>query len=220
MCGRYNIVTDTDTLIDAFEVMVNELSSNGVETVRYNIPPTSNVPVVHLRNGKRTLSLAHWGLLPHWAKDKRLGFKTFNARSETITQKPSFKDPIKRSRCIVPASGWFEWRKEGGIKQPYYFQTGQLIAFAGISTYHPGFKLLSCSIITTAASPIAAYIHPRMPVILRQSDTAEWLSVETDMHKVLSLLHPYRGEDLSCVRVSTKVNSTSYNDADCVQEIE
>ena len=220
MCGRYNIVTDTDALIDAFAIVVNELGSNGGVITRYNIPPASEIPIVCTRRGQRTLSLAHWGLLPRWAKDRKLAFKTFNARGETITEKASFKDSIRRSRCIVPASGWFEWRKEGDVKQPYYFQTGQLIPFAGISAYHPDFKLLSCSIITTAASPMAAGIHPRMPVILQRQDIDEWMSSETDTSRILSLLHPYGDENLSITKISTKVNSTRYNEPDCVRQIE
>ena len=105
MCGRYNIVTDAQALIDAFDIAFNELSDTQLNTARYNIPPTSTVPVVIMRDGRRTLSGAHWGLLPHWAKDKKLAFRTYNARSETITEKASFRSPIKKSRCIVPASG-------------------------------------------------------------------------------------------------------------------
>lgn len=220
MCGRYNIVTDTDALLDAFAVMANELSGISGDESRYNIAPTSNVPIVHTRCGSRTLSMAHWGLLPHWAKDRKLAFKTFNARCETITDKPSFRGPIRRSRCIVPASGWFEWRKEGDVKQPYYFQTGQLIAFAGISTYHPTFELLSCSIITTAANPVSARIHARMPAILQRQNINDWMAVDTEIGNVLSLLRPYNGDDLAITKVSTKVNSTNYSDPDCIQRIE
>ena len=219
MCGRYNIVTDTDALIDAFDVVSNELGSGPGEIRQYNVPPTSVVPVIRNRSGRRTLCTAYWGLLPHWAKDKKLAFKTFNARSETITDKPSFKDPIRRSRCIVPASGWFEWRQEGDVKQPYYFETSQLIEFAGVSAYHPTFDVLSCSIITTDANRSAADIHPRMPVMLHQHDINKWMSAETDMHYVLSLLKPYTENDLSITKVSTKVNNTRYTDPDCVEEV-
>ncbi len=199
--------------------MVNELGSSGGVITRYNIPPASEVPIVHIHRGQRTLGLAHWGLLPHWAKDRKLAFKTFNARCETITEKPSFRDAIKRSRCIVPASGWFEWRKEGEVKQPYYFHTGELIAFAGVKAFHPDFDLLSCSIITTAASPQAAGIHPRMPAVLQRQEINQWMSGETEMPAVLSLLNPCNSENLSITKVSTKVNSTRYSEADCVQQI-
>ena len=217
MCGRYNIVTDAGALIDAFDIVINELSDSQLNTARYNIPPTSTVPLVFMRDGQRTLTGAHWGLLPHWAKDKKLAFKTFNARAETITEKASFRSPIQKSRCIVPASGWFEWRREGDIRQPYYFHTGGLAPFAGISAWHPGFELLSCSIITTAASPAAAGIHHRMPAILEQGGIDRWMADDADMDTVLSLLKPYAGNDLSVTKVSTRVNSTRYRDPDCIE---
>lgn len=219
MCGRYNIITDAEALVDAFDIIVNEFSEGQLDTPRYNIPPTSMVPIVRLHDQRRTLSPAHWGLLPHWAKDKKLAFKTFNARSETITEKASYRTPIKKSRCIIPATGWYEWRKEGDIKQPYYFHTGRLIPVAGVSAWHPELELLSCSIITTSANPVASEIHHRMPVLLGQKSIDSWMSPETDMAEVLSLLKPYEGDDLAITRVSTKVNNTRYNDPDCIEGI-
>jgi len=219
MCGRYNIVTDAQALIDAFDIAFNELSDTQLNTARYNIPPTSTVPVVIMRDGRRTLSGAHWGLLPHWAKDKKLAFRTYNARSETITKKASFRSPIKKSRCIVPASGWYEWRKEGDVRQPYYFHTDGLIPFAGISAWHPEFEMLSCSIITTAANPAAATVHHRMPVILEAERIDQWMAESTGMDNVLSQLNPYAGDDLSITRVSTRVNNTRYHDPDCIEAV-
>lgn len=220
MCGRYNIVTDADALVDAFDIIVNEFTQTQLAIARYNIPPTSTVPIVRLHDGQRTLSPAHWGLLPHWARDKKLAFKTFNARAETITEKASFRVPIKNSRCIAPASGWFEWKTEGGVKQPYYFSTKDLIPFAGVSAWHPGLELLSCSIITTSANPVASEIHHRMPVVLEPDSVDEWMSPVTEMPAVLSLLKPYEGGDLSITRVSTKVNNTRYNDPDCIKAVD
>ena len=219
MCGRYNIVTDAGALIDAFDIVINELSDSQLNTARYNIPPTSTVPLVFMRDGQRTLTGAHWGLLPHWAKDKKLAFKTFNARAETITEKASFRSPIQKSRCIVPASGWYEWRKEGDIRQPYYFHTDGLIPFAGISAWHPEFEMLSCSIITTAANPVAAAVHHRMPVILQAERVDQWMAESTDLDNVLSQLNPYAGGDLSITRVSTRVNNTRYHDPDFIEAV-
>ena len=216
MCGRYNIITDAEALIDAFDIVVSDLSDTQLSTPRYNIPPTSTVPVVRDLSGRRTLSGAHWGLLPGWSKDKKMAFKTFNARAETITERASFKGPIKNSRCVIPASGWYEWRKEGGIKQPYYFQTSGLIPFAGVFAWHKGFSLLSCSIITTSANPEAEKIHHRMPVILEPSGIDSWLAEDTGIDEVLAQLQPYAGQDLSVVKVSPRVNSTRYTDPDCV----
>jgi len=219
MCGRYNIATDAQALIDAFDIAINELSETQLSTARYNIPPTSTVPIVTLRDGRRTLRGAHWGLLPPWARDKKLAFKTFNARSETITEKASFRSPVKKSRCIVPATGWYEWRKEGSIRQPYYFHTDGLTAFAGVSAWHPEFELLSCSIITTAANTAAAAVHHRMPVILEMERIDQWLAENTDMDTVLSQLRPYQGDDLTITKVSTRVNNTRYQDPDCIEVV-
>ena len=219
MCGRYNIVTDAEALVDAFDILVNEFGENQPGAARYNIPPTSTVPIVREHQQRRTLSPAHWGLLPHWARDKKLAFKTFNARSETITEKASFRSPIRKSRCIIPATGWFEWRKEGEVKQPYYFDTGGLIPFAGVSTWHPEFEMLSCSIITTSANPVVSRIHHRMPVILEPDRVDDWMSPKSGMPEVLSLLKPYEVDDLVIKRVSTKVNSTRYDDPDCIEGV-
>lgn len=219
MCGRFNIVTSTEALIDAFGIINNEIGGKKLDVPRYNIPPASTVPVVRLRDGQRTLCAAHWGLLPHWAKDKKMAFKTFNARAETITEKISFKLPIRKFRCIIPATGWFEWRREGDIKQPFHFHTDGVIPFAGVSTYNPGLDLLSCSIITTAANSVSSEVHHRMPVILHNSNIEAWLSTKTDMATVLALLKPYTGGDLLVDKVSTRVNSTRYTSADCIQPI-
>lgn len=219
MCGRYNIVTDADALVEAFDIIVNEFSENQLAVPRYNVPPTSTMPIVRHHEGQRTLSPAHWGLLPHWAKDRKLAFKTFNARAETITEKASFRSPVKKSRCIIPATGWFEWRREGDVKQPYYFSTDGLISFGGVCTWHPGFELLSFSIITTSANAAASEIHHRMPVVLPGDRIDEWISPQTEMPDVLSLLTPYAGNDLAITRVSTKVNSTRYNDPDCIEGV-
>lgn len=220
MCGRYNIAADAQALIDAFDITMNELGNGKFQQGRYNIPPTSDVPIVRLASGQRTLSSAYWGLLPHWAKDKKFAFKTYNARSETITEKPSFRSYIKKSRCIVPATGWFEWKKEGDVKQPYHFYTGEIIPFAGIWTYNPNLEVLSCSIITTAANPLAAEVHNRMPVILGRGRYEEWMAVDSNLDDVLKLLQPYSGDDLRYGKVSTKTNSTRYHEPDCIEEVE
>ena len=219
MCGRYNIVTDAGALVDAFDIIVNEFGENLLDSPRFNVPPTSILPLVRLHESRRTLSPAHWGLLPHWAKDKKLAFKTFNARSETITEKASFRSPIKKSRCVVPSTGWFEWRKEGDVKQPYYFDTGALIPFAGVCAWHPEFELLSFSIITTSANTAVSEIHHRMPVILEPDRVDDWMSPETGMPHVLSMLKPYEGDDVAITRVSTKMNNTRYNEPDCIEGV-
>ncbi len=204
--------------MDAFDVLINELED--FDGALYNVAPTSTIPVVLDKHSTRTLVGAHWGLVPHWSKDKKTAFRMINARAETIAEKPSFRTPIQKSRCIVPASGWYEWRKEGEIKQPYYFQTGELMGFAGICTWNGQLDLLSCSIITTDANPVAAQIHHRMPVILAPQTYAQWLDRNAGFDAIENYLKPYKGNDLGMSKVSTRVNNARYKERDVVDVIE
>jgi len=218
MCGRYNVVPDAEALLDAFGVLINELDDcNGA---LYNVAPTSTVPVVLDKHDQRTLTGAHWGLVPHWSSDKKTAFRMINARAETITEKSSFRTPIQKSRCIIPVSGWYEWRKEGEIKQPYYFETGELIGLAGIFTWNTKMELLSCSIITTDANAVAAEIHHRMPVILAAQNYSEWLDRGADYNSVEAYVKPYAGNDLAISKVSTKVNNARYKESDVLEVVQ
>ncbi|MBV1905424.1 MAG: SOS response-associated peptidase [Pseudomonadales bacterium] len=217
MCGRFNIVPDASALIDAFDVLINTLDD--YQAPQLNIPPTSPVPIVSSKEGVRSLSAAHWGLIPPWATDTKSAFRMINARAETIAEKASFRVPIVKSRCIVPASGWYEWRKEGDIKQPYYFQTGEILAFAAISVWNKPLSLLSCSILTTQASASAAQVHHRMPVLLGAQNYAQWLDPAGTYTDIKGLLKPYAGNDLSIIKVTTRVNNARYKGHDCIEAI-
>ena len=220
MCGRYNIVTDAQALIDAFDIAINELSEPQLSTARYNIPPTSTVPIVTMRDGCRTLSGAHWGLLPHWAKDRKLAFKTFNARAETITEKASFRTSIKKSRCIVPASGWYEWRKEREHTPALLFPHRRLDPPLPVSVHGtPNLKFCRVRLLRQRLILSPAAVHHRMPVILDVERIDQWMLENSGMDSVLSQLKPYEGDDLTITRVSTRVNNTRYHGPDCIKGV-
>jgi putative SOS response-associated peptidase YedK len=213
MCGRFQLTTDPQQIIDAFQVVVNEL--DGWEP-RFNVAPSLTVPIVRMRDGGRTLSGACWGLVPHWAQDTKSAFKMINARAETVAQLSSYRGPIRRTRCIVPVDGWYEWRAENGVKWPYHVRVDDIASFAGIWTWNPTLQLLSCSIITTDACAAAAEIHDRMPVVLPRPNVDAWLDPAADLKDVLSLLRPYEGNDLRTMRVTRYVSNARNEGPECL----
>ncbi len=206
MCGRYTLVKTGD-IARRFNI---EQSSMELQP-RYNIAPGQELPVV-LRNSPNHLEVMRWGLVPSWAKDTKIGYQMINARSEGIEQKPAFRKPLRDRRCIIPASGFYEWLKSGSRKIPYHFQlkSGELFGFAGlydIYTDADGNKLKTYTIITTAANDVVGPIHDRMPVMLLPEAEAIWL--DPDLHdpaKLLELLQPYPPELMESYSVSTQVN--------------
>ncbi|WP_149425244.1 SOS response-associated peptidase [Oryzomicrobium terrae] len=191
MCGRYALHADRQTLVSAFE-----LSECPEVTPRYNIAPMQPSLVVRQRpTGERVAHFLRWGLVPSWAKDTSIAPKLINARSETLAEKPSFRSAYKRRRCIVPASGFYEWKTEGKEKQPYYVHPAstELIGFAGLWerwTLPDADPLDTFTIVTTEANTAMTDIHERMPVILAPEDYGLWLSGETEQDLVHQLLVP------------------------------
>lgn len=191
MCGRYALHADRPKLISAFE-----LSECPEVTPRYNIAPMQPALVVRQRStGERVAHFLRWGLVPSWAKDASVAARLINARCETLAEKPSFRSAYKRRRCIVPASGFYEWKVEDGGKQPYYIHPAgaELFGFAGLwERWAPpeGEPLDTFTIITTEANSAMAPIHERMPAILAPGDFGLWLSGETEPDLLRQLLTP------------------------------
>jgi putative SOS response-associated peptidase YedK len=220
MCGRYVLSTPGDVLAELFQLPAPvELAA------RYNIAPTQAVPIVRasVEDG-RELAFAQWGLVPHWAKERAIGNRLINARGETLAEKPSFRDAFKRRRCLIPADGFYEWRKVDGGKQPYLLRLrgGALFAFAGLwSTWRDrerGETLESCAIVTTSPNALAATIHDRMPVILPPERHARWLDpAATDPVALASLLVPYPDGEMEAYPVSTRVNSPRNDDPSLIE---
>lgn len=196
MCGRFAIMYDPEELKDQLGLseVPDELASNG------NISPGEGIAVV-TDAVKRSVDIYKWGLVPSWAKDISIGNKLINARAETLSEKPSFRNAFSRRRCLIPASGFYEWRQEGARKQPYLFQlTDQKsFTFAGLWEHwedNQGNEIYSCTIITTVPNALLAQYHERMPVILDDSTRWQWLENRPQAEHQ-SMLIPYPVEKMA-----------------------
>jgi putative SOS response-associated peptidase YedK len=223
MCGRFVLTTPADALANEFGA---SLGIGGfILAPRYNIAPMQDVVVVRNDGGERTLAMLRWGLIPMWAKDPAVASKMINARAETAATKPSFRDAVRRRRCIVPASGFYEWRKEGSRRQPWYFRARdprRSLAIAAVweRWRDPEGRLVeTCCLLTTSANPVCSPVHDRMPVLLDRSGIDRWLDAGLDDPAALSdLLVPAPDEVLRAHPVSTAVNSVRNDDAHNIEE--
>jgi putative SOS response-associated peptidase YedK len=219
MCGRFTLFVDPADLMDAFPEFVfpEEMPQ------RYNIAPTQPVAVV-ANNGQKQVEFFRWGLVPFWAKDRSIGNRMINARSETLAEKPAFRAAYRRRRCLVLADGFYEWHKEPGQKRktPYHIRlkSGSPFAFAGLweSWRSPDEEMvLSCTIITTQPNDLVAAVHHRMPVILDRAAYDLWLDpAERGPQELGSWLRPYPSSEMVAYPVSTVVNNPANEVADCV----
>jgi putative SOS response-associated peptidase YedK len=223
MCGRFALYSDPFTLARRFETDAPpELRP------RYNVAPSQNIPIVREVGEKRRFAMARWGLVPHWAKDVKIGYSMINARAETMAEKPAFRNAFRHRRCLIPADGFYEWQAIAGskVKQPWFIVLGdsEPMAFAGLWEQWrtpEGEELESCSIIVTEANEIMRPIHERMPVILAPDDWNAWLGTESrDIQALQNLLKPYPAEDMVAWPVSTKVNSPRNDSVECVEALE
>lgn len=220
MCGRFAQIEPIGNIIKTFfidEVMTDLVTS-------YNIAPGSRILSITRKDGKRILVDHQWGLIPHWAKDPSIGHKLINARGETVHQKPSFRNAFTTRRCLIPASGFYEWRKEGKIKVPYYvkLKSGDTFSFAGLHetwTSKTGEEVRTCTIITTGANAIMEPIHDRMPVIIPQDRQDLWLDTTVIPDEILGLIAPYPADEMELYPVSTIVNSPKNDSAECVARL-
>lgn len=213
MCGRYTLSTGHEKLARAFLAeFFDELKQSWKP--RYNIAPGSGiVGILEDRDrGGRKAEVLHWGLVPHWAKDPDIGQGLINARAETVHEKPAFRDAFRYRRCLIPASGFYEWDRRSTPRQPYYFypREGEFMALAGIWEHwlHPsGSEIISAAIITTRANKAVSGIHHRMPVILPEAAWSDWLDtikVKPEMKLFLEVVP--EGGFLGRYAVSRKVN--------------
>jgi len=195
MCGRYALHAHPQVIALQFG-----LSKAPEFAARYNIAPTSDVLIVRAAKDVREAARVRWGLVPRWAKDPAIGARLNNARAETVAQKPSFRDAYRKRRCLIPASGFYEWRAEHGRKQPYYVTPaqGELFAFAGL--WEAWNELQTCTVITTEANDAMRPIHDRMPVILDPASYQPWLEGNE------GLLAPCAASSIEVRRVGRAVN--------------
>ncbi len=221
MCGRFTLILEPSELQE--ELHLGDIPED--LPPRYNVAPTQPVAVVS-DPVSRAVELYQWGLIPSWAKDASIGSKLINARSETLLEKPSFKSAFAHRRCLILADGFFEWyhpTTRGAKTQPYFFRLadGKAFAFAGLwDTWLPpdtSEPVKSCTIITCPANGLVGQYHERMPAILDSTHIWDWLNPTNRLPLLQSLLQPYPAEKMTSWPVSNRINSPSYDNADCIE---
>jgi putative SOS response-associated peptidase YedK len=246
MCGRFRVARSKELLEEAFGAEADfaveddagaEVADSGARwgasyAPRYNAAPGQKILVVRQDAARqnsaqpvRKLSPLRWGLLPAWAKDESLGYKMINARAETAAAKPAFREAMRRRRCLIPADGFYEWRRDGKRRIPYCFTLadGRLFAFAGLWEQWRGSQgktVESCTILTSESNELVSEIHDRMPVILAPENYDLWLDPGFARPEALEpMLQPYPAARMRRYRVGERVNSVQYDDPECAAEI-
>ena len=221
MCGRYSLHANPEVIALAFKLgLMPEIKA------RYNIAPSTQILIVRDDKEKgRVADLYRWGLIPGWAKDPAIGNKLANARAETVAEKPSFRNAFRRWRCLIPASGFYEWKGVKGRKQPYYIypKGRELFGIAGITELWqgPDGPVHTCAIITTEPNDLMKSIHDRMPVILKPEDYSTWLNPDNQATAELKqLLKPYPAAAMAAHPVSPRVNTAKYDDPALIEPLE
>ena len=223
MCNRYRLTHSKQYLAERFQAADAEFE----DRPRYNIAPTQAVLTVRREHGKkvRHFTRMRWGLIPSWAKDMSIGTKTLNARSETVTRTPAFRDSILTNRCLIPADGFYEWRKMGSVKQPYCFEVGEgeVFAFAGLWaewTSPDGEIIESCTVLTTGPNSLVVDLHDRMPVIVPPEKYELWLDPDVnDFEAIRDILEPYDANLMRRYPVSRKLNNSRIDDAESASRV-
>jgi len=212
MCGRYTLTAPLETIFEHFQGIPIPFPLEP----RYNIAPTQNILAI---KKNRKPGLLRWGLIPPWAKDTSIGNKMINARAETVAEKPSFKSALKSRRCLIPADGFYEWKKEGTHKQPYHIRKcdRSVFCFAGLweqwKSKGSAEQIESCTIITTAANEQLKPLHDRMPVIIPLEAYDQWINNES----IDQLLLPYEWPDFEMVKASPFVNNANHEGPQCLE---
>jgi putative SOS response-associated peptidase YedK len=223
MCGRYTLSSPSDDLALLFD-----LPELPLVPPRYNVAPTQEAAVVRVAapGEPRRLDLLKWGLIPYWAKEAAIGNRMINARAESVAEKPAYRWSFRKKRCLIPATGFYEWQKLPGGKQPYLIrrQDGKPFAFAGLwSTWNDperGEPVESFTILTTDANDLLRPIHNRMPVIVDPASFDVWLDPkEEDAAKLQPLLVPHAVEGFEAFPVSRAVNSPAHDEPDCIEPL-
>lgn len=221
MCGRY-VLKQKD-----LHAVLKKLGLDAPRDFdsRYNIAPSTRIPAVRTSGSanQREAAALQWGLVPHWAKDAKSGAALANARAEGIAAKPAFRDAFRQRRCVVPASGFYEWQTIGRLKQPWYFQLRdeEPFVFAGLwESWHSadGVELQTCSLITTTPNDVIRPLHDRMPVILRGSVIDRWLDPTVrEPAQLEPLLVPVAAETIQATSVSPRVSNVRNEGPECLE---
>lgn len=220
MCGRFNLILSTEQFVEQFG-----LSNTPDLSPRYNIAPGQEIlAIVAAGDTEHAAAYFRWGLVPSWADDARIGNRMINARAETVADKPAFRAAFRKRRCLIPATGFYEWHKQDGGKQPYHIHRNdnRPFCFAGLWEHweKAGSVIQSCAILTTNANSMMARIHDRMPVIVPTDAYDLWLDHQTaDRDRLSPVLQPHPSEFLVAEPISTHVNNPANDDPRCIKPI-
>jgi len=225
VCGRFTLTTSREVLARAFD-----LDDAPVLSPRFNVAPGQDVATIwQTPEGRRELRPRRWGLVPHWARDAKIGSRLINARAETAAEKPAFRSALRQRRCLVPADGFYEWSargREAGDRQPYHLALPGREPFGIAGLYEQwrdadGALLETCVLLTVAPNDQVRPLHDRMPAILRREDYAAWLDpAERDASRVQALLGPWTGPALEARAVSRRVNRPANDDPACIEPLQ
>ena len=219
MCGRFTLQTPEAQIRKVFHLQDTEpLSLNP----RYNIAPSQNIPIIRDTEAGHELVMAKWGLVPHWSKEPKNKYSTINARIETVAEKPTYRTPFIRQRCLIPADGFYEWKLLNGHKIPHYIRMykGGVFAFAGLWDRWEGEDntLVSCSIIVMPANEVMKPIHERMPAIIAPAHYDLWLDQRiNEKDETMGYLNSAPSGSLKLYPISPRVNSPEHDDERCIQ---
>jgi len=219
MCGRFTLQTPEARIREAFNLQFAEQLGLGP---RYNIAPSQDIPIIRDSKDGHEMVLAKWGLIPYWSKEPKTKYSTINARIETVAEKPTYRTPFKKQRCLIPADGFFEWKLVNGHKIPHYIRMDKsgVFAFAGIwdRWEGDGETLDSCSIIVMPANEVMKPVHERMPAIIAPAHYDLWLDSRiTDKHELLGYLNSAPSSQLKFYPISPWVNSPKHDDERCIR---
>ncbi len=216
MCGRFNLIATKPQIMEHFGLQ--RLPDYQPD---YNIPPGQKIiAIVRLDDGSNKAVNLHWGLIPSWSKDRKISSHLINARAETLTEKPSFRYACQHRRCLIPATGFFEWQTTEAGKQPYHIHQPELalFAFAGLWEHweHQQETVYSCTIITTEANDKIAPINDRMPVIITPDFYARWLDKQNTVVEMADFLATDAYSTMQLTPISSRVNNPMHNDEACL----
>ena len=218
MCGRFTIHTTEAKIREAFH-----LPDNSVLELkpRFNIAPSQDIPIIRDTETSREMIMAQWGLVPNWSKEPKTKYSTINARIESVAEKPTYRTPFKRRRCLIPADGFYEWKVVNGNKIPHHIRmrNGGIFAFAGLWDRREGDgqTLDSCTIIVMPSNEVMKPIHVRMPAIITPANYDWWLDSRiTDKQEIFRYLTSAPSSQLTTFPVSTWVNVPKYDDERCI----
>ena len=222
MCGRFAMIENEEKVMQTFEIQ----QSGVMLEPRYNICPSQDIPVIVHHEGIRRLEICQWGFIPFWAKKST---PMINARSETVSERPFFRNAFWKKRCLIPATGFYEWSKEEGQKQAYFIRIkpnsskeGGMIAFAGLwdSWESPEGEIKrTCAILTVSANSLMQKIHHRMPVILTPNDGYKWIDPFGTEVTLKKLLIPFNAEKMESWKVSKKIGTPTFENPDCLRKL-